>query len=154
MRRCLTTLHPTIATRKSTLVFCANLAHVRDLTNTFRAAGLDARYLHSGTPVAERKGLLHAFKCNDFPILVNCGKRHVYVRTASSKQSLAILTEGADIPNIDCVVVARPTRSRNVFAQMVQLIVVGLFTVTLAYPADWSRNETLSEHWQDRLSDH
>lgn len=31
---------------------------------------------------------------------------------------LAILTEGADIPNIDCVIVARPTRSRNVFAQM------------------------------------
>ena len=31
----------------------------------------------------------------------------------------AILTEGADIPNIDCVLVARPTRSRNVFAQMV-----------------------------------
>jgi hypothetical protein len=32
----------------------------------------------------------------------------------------AILTEGADIPNIDCVIVARPTRSRNVFAQMVE----------------------------------
>lgn len=31
----------------------------------------------------------------------------------------AILTEGADIPNIDCLIVARPTRSRNVFAQMV-----------------------------------
>lgn len=37
----------------------------------------------------------------------------------SSEQLSAILTEGADIPNIDCVVVARPTRSRNVFAQMV-----------------------------------
>ncbi|KAF8577888.1 P-loop containing nucleoside triphosphate hydrolase protein [Ramaria rubella] len=91
------------ATRKSTLVFCVNLAHVRDLTSAFRTAGLDARYLYSGTPVAERKALLHAFKEGDFPILVNC----------------AILTEGADIPNIDCVIVARPTRSRNVFAQMI-----------------------------------
>lgn len=36
---------------------------------------------------------------------------------------IAILTEGADIPNIDCVIVARPTRSRNVFAQMVRVIV-------------------------------
>ena len=35
---------------------------------------------------------------------------------------IAILTEGADIPNIDCVVVARPTRSRNVFAQMVSVL--------------------------------
>ncbi|KIJ38480.1 hypothetical protein M422DRAFT_33262 [Sphaerobolus stellatus SS14] len=91
------------ADRKSTLVFCVNLAHVRDLTNEFRSAGIDARYLHSGTHVAERKALLHAFRAGLFPVLVNC----------------AILTEGADIPNIDCVVVARPTRSRNVFAQMI-----------------------------------
>ncbi len=47
---------------------------------------------------------------------------------------LAILTEGADIPNIDCVIVARPTRSRNVFAQMVG-ICLGLTSskVTLGY---------------------
>ncbi|KAF8525166.1 P-loop containing nucleoside triphosphate hydrolase protein [Hysterangium stoloniferum] len=91
------------STRKSTLVFCVNLVHVRDLTNAFRTAGVDARYLHSGTPVIERKALLDCFRRGDFPVLVNC----------------AILTEGADIPNIDCVVIARPTRSRNVFAQMI-----------------------------------
>ena len=62
------------ATRKSTLVFCANLAHVRDLTSTFRTAGIDARYLHSGTPMAERKALIQTFKSGDFPVLVNCGK--------------------------------------------------------------------------------
>ncbi|KZP10559.1 P-loop containing nucleoside triphosphate hydrolase protein [Athelia psychrophila] len=90
-------------TRKSTLVFCVNLAHVRDLTQTFRQFGIDARYVHSGTPVAERRTLISSFKEGAFPVLVNC----------------AILTEGADIPNIDCVVVARPTRSRNVFAQMI-----------------------------------
>lgn len=38
--------------------------------------------------------------------------------------SAAILTEGADIPNIDCVLIARPTRSRNVFAQMVRHLVL------------------------------
>ncbi|KDQ63526.1 hypothetical protein JAAARDRAFT_120193 [Jaapia argillacea MUCL 33604] len=91
------------ATRRSTLVFCVNLAHVRELTRTFRDAGIDARYLYSGTPAAERKALVDSFKAGQFPVLVNC----------------AILTEGADIPNIDCVVVARPTRSRNVFAQMI-----------------------------------
>jgi len=89
--------------RKSTLVFCVNLSHVRDLTNTFRLMGHDARYLHSGTPAAERKQLLESFRQGEYPVLVNC----------------AILTEGADIPNIDCIIVARPTRSRNVFAQMI-----------------------------------
>ena len=31
----------------------------------------------------------------------------------------AILTEGADIPSIDCVLLARPTLSRNLFSQMI-----------------------------------
>ncbi|KAJ7786259.1 P-loop containing nucleoside triphosphate hydrolase protein, partial [Mycena metata] len=90
-------------TRKSTLIFCVNVAHVEALTQTFRAFGTDARYLFSGTPMAERKALITSFKAGQYPVLINC----------------AILTEGADIPNIDCVVVVRPTRSRNVFAQMI-----------------------------------
>ncbi|KAJ7630892.1 P-loop containing nucleoside triphosphate hydrolase protein [Roridomyces roridus] len=89
--------------RKSTLVFCVNVAHVEALTSTFRGFGIDARYVYSGTPVDERRALIASFKAGQFPVLINC----------------AILTEGADIPNIDCVVVARPTRSRNVFAQMI-----------------------------------
>ncbi|KAM5529998.1 hypothetical protein V8D89_016337 [Ganoderma adspersum] len=91
------------AGRKSTLVFCVNLAHVAALTAAFRDAGVDARYLHSKTPAAERKALVESFKAGEYPVLVNC----------------AVLTEGADIPNIDCVIVARPTRSRNLFAQMI-----------------------------------
>ncbi|TRM60209.1 P-loop containing nucleoside triphosphate hydrolase protein [Schizophyllum amplum] len=91
------------AQRKSTLVFCVSIAHVESLTQTFRSYGIDARYVYSGTPAAERRALIAAFKAGEFPVLINC----------------AILTEGADIPNIDCVVVARPTRSRNVFAQMI-----------------------------------
>ncbi|KAF8078675.1 P-loop containing nucleoside triphosphate hydrolase protein [Lyophyllum atratum] len=90
-------------TRKSTLVFCVNIAHVVALTQAFRDRGIDARYVYSQTPVVVRKALVEAFKAGKFPVLVNC----------------AILTEGADIPNIDCVIVARPTRSRNVFAQMI-----------------------------------
>ncbi|CDO71637.1 hypothetical protein BN946_scf184911.g107 [Trametes cinnabarina] len=78
-------------------------AHVAKLTAAFRAAGVDARYLHANTPAAERKALVEAFRAGRFPVLINC----------------AVLTEGADIPNIDCVMVARPTRSRNIFAQMI-----------------------------------
>lgn len=89
--------------RKSTLVFCTNTAHVHDLTNEFRKRGVDARYIHAGTPAKERLALLDGFRSGLFPVLVNC----------------AILTEGADVPNIDCVVIARPTRSRNIFAQMI-----------------------------------
>ncbi|KAF8272905.1 P-loop containing nucleoside triphosphate hydrolase protein [Lactarius quietus] len=89
--------------RKSTLVFAINVAHVRALTKTFQLVGIDARYLYAGTPSAERVALIDGFKAGEFPVLLNC----------------ALLTEGTDIPNIDCVVIARPTRSRNVFIQMI-----------------------------------
>ncbi|GAA96215.1 hypothetical protein E5Q_02879 [Mixia osmundae IAM 14324] len=91
------------STRKSTLVFAVNVAHVVALTNAFRAIGVEARYIFAGTPLGERQTLLSDFRAGVFPVLVNC----------------AILTEGADVPNIDCVLLARPTRSRNIFSQMI-----------------------------------
>lgn len=60
--------------RKSTLVFCVNLAHVRELTKSFRGFGIDARYIYSGTPVAERRALISSFREGVFPVLVNCGE--------------------------------------------------------------------------------
>lgn len=112
------------ATRKSTLVFCVNLAHVRDLTGAFRKHGVDARYIYSKTPAAERRTLIDSFKGGRFPVLINCGtlifSSGFFVLCLTCRP--AILTEGADIPNIDCVVLARPTRSRNLFAQMVRQV--------------------------------
>lgn len=89
--------------RRSTLVFCVNIQHTMDLTTTFREAGIDARYLHGGTPMKARKQLLQDFKDGQFKVLINC----------------AILTEGFDLPQIDVVLMARPTRSRNLFSQMI-----------------------------------
>ncbi|KAI0150424.1 P-loop containing nucleoside triphosphate hydrolase protein [Xylariaceae sp. FL1272] len=89
--------------RKSTLVFCVDLAHVSGLTRTFRQHGIDARFVTGDTPKVERSDRLEAFKKGEFPVLVNCG----------------VFTEGTDIPNIDCVILARPTRSRNLLVQMI-----------------------------------
>lgn len=61
------------AGRKSTLVFCVNLAHVRDLTDEFRAAGVNAAYVYSGTPAAERKALISSFMRGEIAVLLNCG---------------------------------------------------------------------------------
>ena len=89
--------------RKSTLAFCVDLAHVEGLTNTFREHGIDARFITGDTPKPERSNRLDAFKRGEFPVLVNCG----------------VFTEGTDIPNIDCVLLARPTKSRNLLVQMI-----------------------------------
>ena len=64
----------TAGKRKSTLVFAVNVAHVRALTKTFQLAGIDARYLYSGTPSVERVAVIDAFKAGEFPVLLNCGK--------------------------------------------------------------------------------
>lgn len=64
--------------RRSTLIFAVNIQHVKDLTQTFREAGVDARYLHGGTPLAERRQLLQDFRSSNFPVLVNCGKSHFH----------------------------------------------------------------------------
>ena len=61
------------AHRKSTLVFCVNLTHLRDLTNTFREAGVDARYIYASTPAPERQALINGFKEGQFPVLLNVG---------------------------------------------------------------------------------
>ena len=89
--------------RKSTLVFCVDLAHVADLTAAFRRRGIQANFVTGDTPKRVRSERLDAFKNRQYPVLLNCG----------------VFTEGTDIPNIDCVVLARPTKSRNLLVQMI-----------------------------------
>ena len=91
------------AGRSSTLVFCVDIAHVVGLTQKYREHGFDARYVTGDTPKVQRGEILEAFKKGEFPVLVNCG----------------VFTEGTDIPNIDCIVLGRPTRSRNLLIQMI-----------------------------------
>ncbi|EXJ95007.1 hypothetical protein A1O1_00125 [Capronia coronata CBS 617.96] len=89
--------------RKSTLVFCVDIKHVESLTWTFRKHGIDARYITGSTKKKVRGDRLEAFKNREFPVLLNCG----------------VFTEGTDMPNIDCVLLARPTKSRNLLVQMI-----------------------------------
>ncbi|KAJ9656741.1 putative ATP-dependent helicase IRC3 [Neophaeococcomyces mojaviensis] len=91
------------ADRKSTLVFCVDLNHVATLTDTFRKYGVDARFITGETKKKIRGDRLEAFKNREFPVLLNCG----------------VFTEGTDMPNVDCVLLARPTKSRNLLVQMI-----------------------------------
>ncbi|WPG97598.1 DEAD/DEAH box helicase-like protein [Acrodontium crateriforme] len=89
--------------RRSTLVFCVDLSHVSSLTDMFRQHGIDARFITGDTSTKVRAERLDDFKAGKYPVLLNCG----------------IFTEGTDIPNIDCVILARPTKSRNLLVQMI-----------------------------------
>ena len=89
--------------RRSTLVFCVDLSHVSALTDTFRRHGVDARFITGETKKKTRDDRLDAFKRGEFPVLLNCG----------------VFTEGTDMPNVDCVLLCRPTKSRNLLVQMI-----------------------------------
>lgn len=89
--------------RRSTLVFCVDLSHVTSLTARFRMNGIEAQYVTGDTPSRVRSARIQAFRDGEFPVLLNCG----------------VFTEGTDIPNIDCVLLARPTKSRNLLIQMI-----------------------------------
>ncbi|KAF9932861.1 hypothetical protein FBU30_007192 [Linnemannia zychae] len=90
------------AERKSTVVFAVDIEHLETLAETFRKYGYDARGLSSKTDDEERAQMLKDFREQKFPIIVNCG----------------ILTEGTDIPVIDSIIMARPTKSNVLFQQM------------------------------------
>ncbi|KAG0314174.1 hypothetical protein BGZ99_008305 [Dissophora globulifera] len=88
--------------RKSTVVFAVDIEHLETLTELFRQHGFDARGLSSKTDDVERAQMLKDFRERKFPVIVNCG----------------ILTEGTDIPAIDSIIMARPTKSNVLFQQM------------------------------------
>ncbi|KAJ1661872.1 DEAD DEAH box helicase [Coemansia sp. RSA 1813] len=89
--------------RKSTLVFAVDIAHAQTLCKILNHYGVLAKAILSTTSLGERETAIQEFRDGTLPVIVNCG----------------ILTEGTDIPNIDCVMMARPTRSLGLFQQMI-----------------------------------
>jgi superfamily II DNA or RNA helicase len=61
-----------------------------------------ACFIHGGTPDWERRIMVQSFKVGHHQYLVNC----------------QVATEGFDCPDASMVVIARPTMSRNLYAQM------------------------------------
>jgi ATP-dependent helicase IRC3 len=89
--------------RKSTLIFCVTVEHMHDVAAAFASHGIDVRSVQASTRAIQRSATIDAFRNREFPVLLNC----------------AVFTEGTDIANIDCVILARPTKSRNLLVQMI-----------------------------------
>lgn len=89
---------------RKTLVFAASVAHAERLSEIFNRhqAGM-ARWVCGETPKDQRREILRSYSAGQFSMLVNVG----------------VFTEGFDEPGVECVALARPTKSRALFAQMV-----------------------------------
>ena len=89
---------------KRTLVFTSSVAHAHALADILNQSkpGM-ASAIDGKTPKDKRKFILDEYRAGNIQYLCNVG----------------IATEGFDVPNIDCVAIARPTMSRALYAQMV-----------------------------------
>jgi len=89
--------------RKHWLVFASGIEHAEHitahLTDTF---GMKATVVHSKLDTAERDQRLRDFKAGRIQVMVNNN----------------ILTHGFDYPDIDCIVMLRPTASPGLWVQM------------------------------------
>jgi superfamily II DNA or RNA helicase len=86
---------------KKSLVFTANIQHALDLAEAFKALGVAAAAVWGDCP--DRADLLRKHRHGELTLLTNC----------------AVLTEGYDDPNIECIVLARPTKSALLLTQMI-----------------------------------
>lgn len=85
------------------LVFAAGVDHAEALADSLTQAGIPARAVTGATDTPEREEIYSAFRTGEAQALV----------------TVQVLTEGADFPMCDCVVMARPTRSQVLYSQMV-----------------------------------
>jgi ATP-dependent helicase IRC3 len=86
---------------KKTIVFSVDVQHALDLAEAFKAYGVAAEAIWGEDP--DRKDKLARHRRGELEVLCNCG----------------ILTEGYDDAGIECIVLARPTKSLLLLTQMV-----------------------------------
>lgn len=87
---------------KQALVFAIDIEHAIALYKAFAEQSIFCGFVSGTTDKQERKELLEAFHTKKIQVIVNVG----------------VLTEGVDIPTIDVVIMARPTKSGVLFNQM------------------------------------
>lgn len=90
------------ATRKA-IAFLPTVASACVMREAFVDQGVTAEVLHGNLGTEDRRSILKRFAAGEVQVLVNC----------------MILTEGFDAPEVDCVIVARPTKSKPLYIQMV-----------------------------------
>jgi hypothetical protein len=88
--------------RKS-IAFLPTVATAYELAGELRARGMPAEGFDGTTPADERRAVIARLRSGDTRVVANC----------------AVLTEGFDEPSVDCVVMARPTRSQALYLQCI-----------------------------------
>ncbi len=90
------------AVGRKTVCFAVNVAHATSLSEAFNSRGITSEAIYGDMSAYERADILQKFQSGNISILTNC----------------QILCEGWDCPEVDCVLVAKPTQSKGLYQQM------------------------------------
>jgi superfamily II DNA or RNA helicase len=92
-----------LAADRHTIVFSVDVAHCEMLAHRFKTVGIRAEALHSHMDDEDRDEVVRMFKAGEIQVLVN----------------VQIASYGFDAPSVNCIVVARKTRSIVLHLQMI-----------------------------------
>lgn len=90
-----------LASGKQAVVYCHSIQSAKETTKKFHEAGITAKEIDGNTDKNIRDKLVQEFRNKELQILVNVN----------------LFTEGVDLPNVDCVIMARPTSSLALYLQ-------------------------------------
>ncbi len=91
------------ARQRQTIIYAVSVDHANNLASVFNDAGIPAALMLGDTSSPERARLIAKFKNKTLTVLVN----------------VAVATEGFDLPDASCVILARPTKSLALYLQMI-----------------------------------
>lgn len=99
--------------RQSVLIFSSGIQHGRHIVEVLRSEyGAECGFITGETPAAAREALIARFR--------HAGGRELFGNAQPLKFlcNVNVLTTGFDAPNVDCVVMLRPTLSPGLYYQM------------------------------------
>ena len=91
------------AHNRKTIVYAVSVRHAWNLVRVFKEADTHVELMLGDTPLDERDATIKEFRDGNLNVLVN----------------VAVATEGFDLPDASCIVIARPTESLALYLQMV-----------------------------------
>lgn len=90
-----------LANGKQAVVYCHSIESAKKVTEQFSKVGISAAEIDGDTDSQVRDELVQKFRDQQLTILANVN----------------LFTEGVDLPNVDCVIMARPTSSLALYLQ-------------------------------------
>jgi len=90
-----------LASGKQAVCYCVSVEHSVTMAEEFTIAGISAAHIDGSTPKQERDSIINRFRSGEIQILCN----------------VDLISEGFDVPDCECAILLRPTRSLTLYIQ-------------------------------------